>query len=142
MLKNDIIDESGFLEHDFKIAPGIYITQSDIREIQLAKSAIRAGIETLLSENGAASADIKYAYLAGGLGNCADVENAAYIGLMPAELKDKAIASGNAALGGLSGLLVSRRLRDKAKEIAHSVKHVDLAANAFFQNSFISNISF
>lgn len=142
MLKNDIIDESGFLEHDFKIAPGIYITQSDIREIQLAKSAIRAGIETLLSENGTASADIKYAYLAGGLGNCADVENAAYIGLMPAELKDKAIASGNAALGGLSGLLVSRRLRDKAKEIAHSVKHVDLAANAFFQNSFISNISF
>ena len=77
------------------------ITQEDIREIQMAKSAIRAGIELLLKEYGVDARDVSKVYLAGGMGYYIDPMDAVGIGLLPAAFADKTEAVGNSCLMGL-----------------------------------------
>lgn len=72
------------------IAPGVYITQEDIRKLQLAKGAIAAGIEVLFKEYGCKPCDLDILTFAGGFGNYIDKASAAAIGLFPQELLDKA----------------------------------------------------
>ena len=72
------------------IAPGVYITQEDIRKLQLAKGAIAAGIEVLFKEYGCTPCNIDVLTFAGGFGNYIDKASAAAIGLFPQELLDKA----------------------------------------------------
>ena len=81
LLKAGLLDETGALDDDifddgFEIAPGVVFTQKDVREMQLAKSAVRAGLETLLLRYGATYADIKKLYVAGGFGYRIDREKA------------------------------------------------------------------
>ena len=69
-----------------KLTGNIMITQRDVREVQLAKAAIAAGIQTLMAERGCGYDEIGALYLAGGFGNYIDRERAARIGLLPREL--------------------------------------------------------
>ncbi|MCR4909620.1 MAG: ATP-binding protein, partial [Lachnospiraceae bacterium] len=78
----------------------INFTQRDVREIQLAKSAVRAGFETLLKRYGAGFADIDKLYIAGGFGFFLDPAKAAAIGMIPEELLDRCVAAGNTSLAG------------------------------------------
>lgn len=142
MLKHNIITESGFLELDFKIAKDIYITQKDIREIQLAKSAIRSGIDTLLHKAGIQFDEIDNVLLSGAMGSFINIENAVQINLLPTMLKEKTTVAGNAALSGAVAMLLNASLRDAAKIMAAKTKHIELSSNSFFQNAFISNLSF
>ena len=97
-------------------------TQKDIREVQLAKAAVRAGIDILLREAGMETADVARLYLAGGFGSAMRPESAARIGLIPEELSDRVTVLGNAAGSGAlryateegaaeSALGIHRRLR-------------------------------
>lgn len=100
----EIMDETGLLaekyfENGYKLAENVIFTQKDIRELQTAKSAIRAGIEILAAERGGVD-KIETVYLAGGFGYNIDVKKACNIGLLPRELKDKVKAVGNSSLGG------------------------------------------
>ena len=78
----------------------IMLTQKDVRELQLAKSAIRSGIDVLLLEAGLSYEDVDTLYLAGGFGYRINLESAAGIGLLPPKLQDRTVAVGNSSLGG------------------------------------------
>jgi len=76
------------------------LTQKDIRELQLAKAAIRAGIETLCVRYGVSKEQVSRVYLAGGFGYRLDVEKAMAIGMLPEEFAGRILAVGNSALAG------------------------------------------
>ena len=103
--RNSFIDVNGTLSEEyedegFPVAGDIMLTQQDIREVQKAKAAIRAGIETLISESGVKREEIKKLVIAGSFGSSIDMENAAYIGLIPDDLLRAAMTAGNASLTG------------------------------------------
>jgi hypothetical protein len=105
LLDNGFIDETGLLapkyfKDGYPITEKIRFTQGDIREVQMAKSAIRAGLETLMLRYGVTAADIGTMYLAGGFGYGLKIEKACKIGLIPPELKKKIKLLGNSSLGG------------------------------------------
>ena len=103
-----IIDENGSLKdpyfetgYPYETEGGfVTISQRDIRDIQMAKSAIRAGISILMKKYGVTADEIGNLYLAGGMGHSLDMDSAASIGLIPPELKDKAVSVGNTSLAG------------------------------------------
>ncbi|MCL2889628.1 MAG: ASKHA domain-containing protein, partial [Eggerthellaceae bacterium] len=108
------------LDHESRI----YISQGDIREIQLAKAAIRAGIETLMASIGAASEDIAVLNLAGAFGQNMNTASAARIGLFPPELAGKVKALGNAAGKGAVAALMSKEHKQKIESIARSCEYI------------------
>lgn len=89
LVSAEIIDETGRLEADAHLAPGVYLTQQDVREVQLAKGAIAAGIELLMREMGVT--EIDECYLAGGFGSAIDPQSALAIGLLPELLRGKIV---------------------------------------------------
>lgn len=116
---------------------GIYVTQKDIRQIQLAKGAIFAGIKILIKEMGINVDDIKKVYFAGGFGNYISVEGAATIGLIPKELKDRVEQIGNAAGAGASMALLSDDELNIASLIKKKVKYIELSSMPAFQEEFM-----
>lgn len=106
----ELMDEMGLLneeyfEDGFPFAgegpDTLYLTQKDIRELQLAKGAIRAGISILLARAGLKAEDIDQVYLAGGFGFFLDTEKAINICLLPSVWRGKIAAAGNSCIGGL-----------------------------------------
>ncbi|MDD2503665.1 MAG: ASKHA domain-containing protein [Clostridia bacterium] len=120
----------------------IFITQKDIREIQLAKAAIAAGIEILMKELQVDFADIQQVYLAGGFGNYIDQTHAMDIGLMPAKLKGKVIPVGNAALTGAKMIVKSAVYKEVAELIREKTKYIELSTRLDFQTVFVDQMEF
>lgn len=153
LLKNDIIDETGRFDEDnysegfIKISENakdedIIFNQKDIREVQLAKSAIRSGIEILIKEYYVSYEDIDTVFLAGGFGYHMNVENAAAIGLIPEELKRKVKCVGNSSLGGAVMYLLDKKSAKNLKSILENINYIDIASNSGFNDLFINNMLF
>ncbi|MBP3375503.1 MAG: DUF4445 domain-containing protein [Clostridia bacterium] len=141
MLENEIIDESGYLEDDeFTILSPVYLTPKDIRMLQLAKSAICAGILTLIKTEKIDISNISRLYIAGGFGSYLNLESASRIGLIPRALKDKAVTVGNAALGGAAMMLLDRGAMDKAEKLSKSAFVVELSSNPIFSDLYMSGM--
>jgi len=104
----------------------LVITRRDINEIQLAKAAMRAGIEILLLEAGLEDDDIEQFVIAGAFGTYLDVESAVAIGMFPSLPRARFTQVGNAAGTGARLSLLSRACRDKALEIAQRMEYVEL----------------
>jgi uncharacterized 2Fe-2S/4Fe-4S cluster protein (DUF4445 family) len=120
----------------------IYLTQRDIREVQLAKAAIFAGIKILLKELNIPLRDIQEIFLAGAFGNFIDKKSAVRIGLIP-DLPLKKIESvGNAAGRGAEITLCSNKMRELSQEISKKVKYVELSSRPDFQEEFIKAMIF
>lgn len=142
LLKNGLIDETGLLddeyfENGFAVAPEIVFTQKDIRELQLAKAAIRAGAETLILKYGISKNQISKVYIAGGFGYRLDTEKAIAIGMLPEEFADRTQAIGNSSLAGAVKYLNEspqslQRLIDISQEINLST---DKDFNGFYMNA-------
>lgn len=121
----------------------IVITQKDVREIQLAKGAILAGIRLLLREYGAELSDITKVYLAGTFGNFLRKESIRAIGLIPSEIPiEKMEFVGNAACSGAKLALISRSERSRAEHVSRMVKHINLATFPGFQDTFTDSLFF
>jgi uncharacterized 2Fe-2S/4Fe-4S cluster protein (DUF4445 family) len=120
----------------------VTITQQDIRELQLAKGAIYAGIQTLKQELGVSDGDIAKIYLAGAFGNYLNPAGAMRIGLIPAVPLEKIIGIGNAAGHGARLALLSVKEMERAREIAVNARYVELAARADFQDHFMQAMYF
>jgi uncharacterized 2Fe-2S/4Fe-4S cluster protein (DUF4445 family) len=120
----------------------ILITQKDIREIQLAKAAIRTGILILLSEMNIKPQDIKRCYFAGAFGTYLNPENAKSIGMIPNFLPTIMKSVGNAACGGAKMALVSTNVRKTSGRIAGKVKYIELSRQPNFQSLFIESLKF
>lgn len=130
---------SGRLAHDAKEFPlvgTVKLSQSDIREVQLAKAAIASGLRMLLDPWGAHIQDIEAVYLAGAFGNYARAVSAARIGLLEMSV-DRVVAAGNSALRGAKFLLG----RDRFPEL-EMIQHVSLAAAPGFQDCFVECLGF
>jgi uncharacterized 2Fe-2S/4Fe-4S cluster protein (DUF4445 family) len=120
----------------------IYITQKDVRELQLAKAAIRTGMEILNRRLGISNGDIDEVLLAGAFGNYLRKESAMAIGLLPAVSLRKVRSVGNAAGEGAKLALISKPMRETAVKIARQVKYIELSADPEFTNEFANNLLF
>ena len=114
----------------------IMITQSDIRELQMAKGAMAAGVRVLIETYGIQVQDIKEVLLAGAFGNYLNPHSACVIGLIPSELEQKIKMIGNAAGTGSKLALLSGSKFRRAKDIAENVKFVELGSYPRFNSIF------
>lgn len=144
LLERGIIDESGYLEGKSYTVPGtdIALTQADVREVQLAKAAIRAGIELMCSHLGVACGDIRQVLLAGAFGNYLDPKSACRIGMIPPELLERIMPIGNAAGAGARLCAVSREEFTYSKQLAANTEFLELASKPEFQDSFVDALEF
>ena len=128
--------------NEFVLAPPVSIHQGDIRELQLAKGAIAAAVQLLLTEWGAEPADVKTLYLAGAFGNYVDKTSARRIGLVdfPPEIVQPA---GNTALRGAKLALFEGEGDDpEFSSLRRKVEHMPLAANPRFEEVFVELMAF
>jgi uncharacterized 2Fe-2S/4Fe-4S cluster protein (DUF4445 family) len=117
--------------------PAITITQHDVRELQLAKAAIRTGIQILLDISLCSEDDIKQVIIAGAFGSYINIDSAVAIGMMPSLPLNRFQQVGNAAGMGARLALISTRSRAKAQAIASRVKYVELASSPEFNKVFV-----
>lgn len=136
MLKAELIDETGYLEEEFELAEGVCICQKDVREVQLAKAAIAAGVEILAEAAGIEVGDIQKLYLAGGFGSYIDKKAACEIGLIPMELLERISSVGNAAGSGAKMLVMDVGAVARAEDLRRRMKYIELSASADFQERF------
>lgn len=139
MRETEVMEDTGYLEEEsFPIGDsGVQINQRDVRQIQLAKSAICAGLLTLLEEANVESATVRRFAIAGGFGSSLNVASACAIGLFPSALKDKTEFIGNAALGGAAMLLLNRSLRAQTEQMAQAAVELELSASPTFMDHYI-----
>lgn len=119
--------------------PAITITQHDVRELQLAKAAIRTGIQTLLEATGCPEDEIKQVIIAGAFGTYIDVASAVEIGMLPALPSNRFRQVGNAAGMGAKLALISLSRRAEAQTIASRVNYIELASAPNFEQTFIQS---
>jgi len=117
--------------------PAITITQRDVRELQLAKAAIRTGIQVLLEASGVAEAKIKQVIIAGAFGTYINVASAVEIGMLPSLPLNRFQQAGNAAGMGAKLALISLKKRAQAQALTAKVHYIELASAPSFEPTFI-----
>jgi len=115
----------------------IVISRKDVSEIQLAKGAIRAGVEVLLDEAGVELEEVERVVVAGAFGTYLDVASARAIGMFPPLPLNRFDQVGNAAGIGAKLALLSRRCRDVAREIAAQVEYIELTTDSRFSSAYM-----
>jgi uncharacterized 2Fe-2S/4Fe-4S cluster protein (DUF4445 family) len=120
----------------------VYINQKDIRQIQLAKSAIVSGCKILIKESGLREEEISEIVLSGAFGNYINIKNAVNIGLLPNIDAIPIESVGNGAGLGVQKYLLSKETRNLVDKIKENSQHIELSMNSEFQNEYISNMHF
>jgi uncharacterized 2Fe-2S/4Fe-4S cluster protein (DUF4445 family) len=124
-------------------ASRVILTERDVRELQLAIGAIRAGITILLKQAGVPPEALTRILIAGGFGSFIRRNHAQRIGLLPSEIDHHKINHvGNASLAGAKLALLSSHARTECETLAHQTKHVDLSTNMDFQMEFAEAMIF
>lgn len=156
LLEDGVIDEGGYLDEDFRLvgchktengiaktAPtAVTLKASDIREFQLAKAAIRAGLDTLLSVAGAQVSELSSLSLAGGLGYYLSPDSACRVGMFAPTLLPVIRAVGNTALKGAIAALCHPEALSEIKRIAKVIKTVALNEHPAFSERFMEAMLF
>ena len=132
------IEENGNMPSPYRLSENVVLTPDDVRKVQLAKAAVRGGIETLLDVSGMRG-KVKKLYLAGGFGSSLDISSAERIGLIP---KADSVKLGNAALSGAAGILLHREKIKQIEQIAEKCVPVTLGGNDGFSAHFINQMNF
>ncbi len=140
LLKKGIVDETGYMEQErFEAAPGVTLTQGDVRQYQLAKSAVRAALETLLQKQGQSFASIDKLFISGGFAAKINVDSAVFTGLLPPALRNRCVPVNNSSLlGTVKALCADADLSG----LAEGMRYIDLSADAVFSDLFIGYMSF
>jgi uncharacterized 2Fe-2S/4Fe-4S cluster protein (DUF4445 family) len=120
----------------------ILMTRGDINEIQLAKGAIRAGIDILLAEAGLTPEALDEIVVAGAFGTYLDIGSAIRVGMLPDLPRERFRQVGNAAGLGAQYLLISRAQRVMAQELAGRIEYVELTAHSGFTDAFVRALYF
>lgn len=143
LLKTGDLDESGYLEDKaYTLCDNVTLTQKDVREVQLAKAAIRAGIELMAERMEVQIEDIRQVYLAGAFGNYMDAASACAIGMIPPVLLDKIRPIGNAAGEGAKLCALSRAEFRRSQQLADETEFLELASLPQFQDSYVDALDF
>ncbi len=145
--EHQMIDEHGtysdlYFDTGFELAEKVKFTQNDIRELQMAKAAIRAGVDILVKKAGIAFDEVDDCYLAGGFGTKIDITKAAGIGLIPKELEVKTIPVGNTVLAGTKEVLLGRISKDELEKIQTMADVINLAEENDFEELYLSYMDF
>ncbi|MBS1181449.1 MAG: Methyltransferase corrinoid activation protein [Proteobacteria bacterium] len=120
-------------------APPLVFTQTDIRAIQLAKGAIRTGLDVLLVEAGLATRDLDHILVAGAFGSFIDIDDAITIGLLPDMPRRRIVQVGNVAGTGACRLVACLKARARAARLATDIHYLELASWPDFDTLFASN---
>ena len=120
----------------------IYLSQKDIREVQLAKGAMAAGIGLMLDHLGKKPEDVREVMIAGAFGNYMSSESACAIGLLPEVLLDRVKAVGNAAGRGALICALNGQAFYRAIDIVSKTEFIELASNMNFQDRFVDELMF
>ncbi|MBE6931182.1 MAG: DUF4445 domain-containing protein [Ruminococcaceae bacterium] len=149
LLMRGDVDETGFVEDEpVTVAEAddhheeIALTQADVRAFQLAKSALRAGLEALCADHGLEASELSKLYLAGGLGYYMDINSAVTVGLLPEELGVRVKTVGNTALAGAITCLTDEKAIGKLSRIAAGIRTVELNQSKTFNEGFIEYMMF
>lgn len=126
----------------FYLTETVYLTQQDIREVQLAKGAIATGVELMANHAHISLEEISSVQLAGAFGSAICASSAIRIGLIPQELLGKVTAIGNAALSGAKMLALNQEELYKSESIVRQIEYIDLASMEEFQETFVENMLF
>ena len=141
-----LVRDSG--AHDVAVArtddgKWITLTQKDVREVQLAKAAVKTGIDMLMQEYGLSASDISRVYISGGFGNHVRARDLHRLGLISRDIREKQLLFiGNAALAGAEAILRSRTMREKAEHLARMIQFVEIADRPDFQDVFVNAMTF
>ncbi len=163
MLRLGVVDDSGRFEDEedleepllswcgeeggrgaFYLTPdhSLYITQADVRNLQLAKAAVCAGIMTMLDHIGIEASEINSLDIAGGFGAYLNLESAALVGLFPEELLPVAKSVGNTSGEGATALLVSSEARKREAEIVDKCEYIELSNSMTFNQLYVKMMNF
>lgn len=153
MRRNQIIDQRGVFHRDHPLVDKqhknlvlhsslngnqIKITRKDVNEVQLAKGAIRTGIEILSQKAGIQTLQIQHFLIAGAFGNYLDLSSAIEIGMFPDVPLDRYTQIGNAAGAGARMLLINDHQRQQAEMIRKEIIYVELTAEPSFNDTYVS----
>ena len=162
MYRAGVVDKMGRLQKDYpgvvmeagrrefrlvsgsKTAHGrpIVVTRKDVYEVQLAKAAMRAGVDVLLKEAGIGADEIDEFIIAGAFGSYIDVENACLIGMFPGISWGRFTQVGNAAGIGAKQMLLSKVRRKGAEEIARRIDYIELTVYPDFTPMYVQSLYF
>lgn len=120
----------------------VFLTARDVRQLQLAKAAVAAGIRVLLKKAGVTVSQVERLALAGGFGNYMDVSSAAAIGMIPPELAEKTLALGNASLAGARMALLDPAARARLLQLRDSCSYLELSGDRDFNEEFPEQMYF
>jgi len=152
LVHNGIADETGLLDEKYfdggyplavgKDGKTICFTQQDVREIQLAKAAVRAGLETLILRYGIHKEEISHIYLAGGFGFHLDMQKAVRIGLLPEEFEGRVRTVGNSSLGGAVRFLMEEGAEDRLERMRGVTSEIGLSNDRDFHAFYMDYMFF
>ena len=126
----------------FSLTPSVYLSARDVRQLQLAKAAVAAGIRVLLKKSGTKMEEIGGLYLAGGFGSFLDPKSAADIGMLPRELADKTTVLGNASLEGAGMALTDKGARARLRDVQHACRYIELSGDRDFNEEYPEQMFF
>lgn len=139
LLKNELIDEAGYMEDDYHISESVYLSPEDVRQYQLAKSAVYSAILSLMKTQGITFDQIDKMYISGGFSSKIDINNAVSTGLFPQMLKNKTVSINNSSLQGTIKYALDG---EKLNGITQMLTYVDLSSNPHFSQLFMENMMF
>ena len=140
LIESGEIDEAGYMENEeFEIAEGVSVNQEDVRQYQLAKSAVYSAIMTLIETAQAEIESIETLYISGGFSAVIDIESAVKTGLLPEALKGKCAAVKNSSLLGTVKYACEK---NDLSRFTKNAQYLDLSTNPVFSQLFIENMMF
>lgn len=142
LLKTEELSEAGRLEESPRmLRDGVSLCSDDVRQVQLAKAAIRAGAETLLQLSGKSAEDVTKLVIAGGFGSYMDVQSAMDIGLLPRVPMDRVEHVGNAAGAG-AALALTKEGRDGIEALNKNCRYFELSGSPLFRDLYVDCMAF
>ena len=145
LLETEEISESGRMESGATYqleGTKVYLTQKDVREVQLAKAAIRAGIELMCKRMGVMVEDIRQVLLAGAFGNYLDPKSACAIGMIPPVLRERIVPIGNAAGEGAKMAVLNAGEYEYSRRLARGTEFLELASMPEFNDCYVDCLCF
>jgi uncharacterized 2Fe-2S/4Fe-4S cluster protein (DUF4445 family) len=126
----------------FRLGGPVYLTQKDIRQVQLAKAAIRVGIELMLKANNLGPENVDRVLIAGSFGYHLRAPSLINLGLLPREFAGRVEFVGNTSKTGAQAFLLNRQTRENLRAITQKVRVLELANDAAFEKAFVQALAF
>lgn len=140
LISDGTIDDTGFMKcEEYEIAENVSVTQDDIRQYQLAKSAVFSAVLTLIKNEEITFEDIEKVYISGGFSAKLNITNAVKTGLLPGELKDKCVPVNNSSLLGTVKYALEK---NDLSVFTENAEYINLSADRYFSDLFMENMMF